>query len=162
MIWEANNALLGIPPSLGTYLEKRPFLSGVYACFDLIEVAQQTFLSPEMQDNFMLQRLQQTANNIVAWSNDILGLNRDRKEGNTNNLVLVLQHEPQKPLAGAIARAVQLHNDEVQTFINLEAQLLSANTANLALIRYLSGLRYWMRGSLDWHLESMRYRMQVA
>lgn len=157
--WEALNHSQGITPVLADYMKMRVFTSGVYPCFDLILIAEQIALPPEVIFHPIVKRLDRAANHVSSWANDILSVNKEIREGKTHNLVLVLQQEYQIPLKEAVKRAVELHDAEVQTFIELSAHPPSFGVeVDVNLQRYLSGLRSWMRGCLDWYLESGRYR----
>lgn len=161
--WEALNHSQGITPDLTSYMKMRVFTSGVYPCFDLILIAEQISLPPEVISHPIVKRLDLAANHVISWVNDILSVKKEIREGNTHNLVLVLQHEYQLSLQEAVERAASLHNAEVQTFIELSAQLPSFGAEiDGELQRYLSGMRFWMRGCLDWSLESERYQISQA
>lgn len=121
-------------------------------------IGNQIDLPLEILEHPIVQRLNLAANNAVAWANDIFSYEMEIREGITHNLVLVLQHEYQIPLQDAFDRAAKYHEAEMRTFIELSAQLPSFESEiNVNLQHYLSGLRSWMRGSIDWYQESLRY-----
>ncbi len=157
--WEAVNLHQGVMPDLATYMEIRAFTSGIYAYCDLLQIVDRIVLPPEVIEDGMVKRLELTTNNVMAWSNDILSVQKEVAEGKTHNLVLVLQHSGHIPLQEALDRAAELHDAQVRTFIELSAELpYFGIEINAHLQRYLSGLRSWMRGHLDWYLETGRYR----
>lgn len=156
--WEVLNHSQGITPNLATYMKMRPMISGLYPFFDLILIGNRIPLPLEVLEHPIVKRLNLAANNVVAWANDIFSLEKEIRKEQTHNLVLVLQHEYQIPLQDALDRAAEHHDAEVQTFIELSSQLPSFESeidANLQ--HYLSGLRSWMRGNMDWYQESLRY-----
>jgi 5-epi-alpha-selinene synthase len=158
VLCEALNHSQGIVPDLATYMKIRSFTSAVFACCDLIQIVDRIALPPEVIEHPIVKRLELAANNVSAWSNDILSLEREVGEGKTHNLVVVLQHEYQIPVQEAVERAAEIHDAEVRTFIELSVQLPSFGAQiDAELQRYISGLRFFMRGCLDWYLETGRY-----
>ncbi|MEG4572472.1 hypothetical protein QUA56_07195 [Microcoleus sp. N3A4] len=156
--WEALNHTQGITPNLVTYMKMRALQIGVYAYFDFIQIVDRIALPPEVIELPIVKRLELAANNVFAWANDIFSVEKEIREGQTHNLVLILQHEYQIPFLEAIERAAEIHDAEVRTFIELSAQLPSFGAeVDAELQRYISGLRSWMRGCLDWYLETGRY-----
>ncbi len=160
VLCEALNHSQGIVPDLVTYMELRSLTSAVFPFFDLIQVVDGIALPPEVIEHPIVKRLELVANNVTSWSNDILSLKTEVGEGKTHNLVLVLQHEYQIPVQEAVERAAEIHDAEVRTFIELSAQLPSFGAQiDADLQRYISGLHSWMRGCLDWYLETGRYEL---
>ena len=116
-------------------------------------------LPNKVRANKTVQKLKLIANNIVAWSNDIIGLEWEMELGDVHNLVLVLQREHQLTLQEAINRAAELCNEEVRKFMDLESRRPSFGpVTDPKLQHYVLGLRYWMRGYIDWALETERYQ----
>jgi 5-epi-alpha-selinene synthase len=156
--WEAWNNSQGITPDIATFMKIRTFASAIYCFLDLILIMDRIALPPEVIQHPIVKRLELTTNNIVAWSNDIFSCEKETRAGNNLNLVTVLQQEYQISLQEAFDRAAELHNAEVQLFIDLSAQLPSFGTEiDTNLERYLLGLRSWIRGNLDWSVETGRY-----
>lgn len=60
------------------------------------------------------------ANNYISWVNDIYGVDKERVEGTTANLVLVLRHEQALSWDDAIERAIEQCNAELRAFRSLE------------------------------------------
>ncbi|HIK09461.1 MAG TPA: hypothetical protein IGS52_04220 [Oscillatoriaceae cyanobacterium M33_DOE_052] len=161
--WEAVNLYQGVMPDLATYRKIRAFTSGIYAYCDLLQIVDRIALPPEIIEDGRVKRLELTTNNVMAWSNDIFSVKKEIAEGKTHNLVLVLQHEYHIPLQEALDRAAEMHDVQVRTFIELSAQLPSFGAEiDAHLQRYLSGLRSWMRGHLDWYMETGRYHSKES
>ena len=76
LVWQAANHTQGITPDLATYLKMRLFLSGGYISCDWIEieVGKDMELPNKVRANQTVQELSLIANNVVAWSNDIISL----------------------------------------------------------------------------------------
>ncbi len=161
LVWEAANHTQGIIPDLATYLKMRLFISGIYPSFDFIEVEvnKDMELPNQVRANQIVQELSLIANNVVAWSNDIIGLEWEIERRDVHNLVLVLQQEHQLTLQEAINRAAELCNKEVRKFMDKESRLPSFGpVTDPKLQRYVLGLRSSMRGWIDWALETERYQ----
>jgi hypothetical protein len=158
VLWEVLNHLQGSVPDLAAYMKIRPFTSAVFIYCDLIQIVDRIALPPEVIEHPTVKRLKLATNNVSTWANDIFSLQKEVGEGQTHNLVVVLQHEYQISVQEAVERAAEIHDAEVRTFIELSAQLPSFGAQiDAELQRYISGLRSWMRGCLDWYLETGRY-----
>ena len=157
-VWEATNRKQGITPDVATYIKMRPFSGGLYTYINLIEIIEQITLPRRVREHPTVQRLTLTANNVVCWTNDIVSLAKELKQGDVHNLVLALQHKHRLTLQEAMDRAAALHAAEVRAFIDLELRLPSFGTVLDSQVKaYSSVLRSWMRGNLDWSYTSGRY-----
>ncbi|MGC7101081.1 hypothetical protein ACPZ19_40940 [Amycolatopsis lurida] len=58
-------------------------------------------------------------------------------------------------LDDAVDKVVRLHNQQVRTYLKMEQDV--ASDASPELSRYLTGLRQWIGGSLEWHTMTGRY-----
>lgn len=158
VLCEVLNHLQGSVPDLATYMKLRSFTSAVFIYCDLIQIVDRIALPPEVIEHPTVKRLKLATNNVSTWANDIFSLQKEVGEGQTHNLVVVLQHEYQISVQEAVERAAEIHDAEVRTFIELSAQLPSFGAQiDAELQRYISGLCSWMRGCLDWYLETGRY-----
>jgi 5-epi-alpha-selinene synthase len=161
---EALNNSQGMILDVATFMKVRSFTIAAYPYMDLILMTDQIALPPEVFKHPIVKRLELATINIIAWSNDLFSFNKEMNAGHNNfNLVTVLQQEYQVSLQQAFDHAAELHNTEVQLFIDLSAQVPSFGTeidANLE--RYLLGLRFWIRANLDWSAQTRRYKINQA
>jgi 5-epi-alpha-selinene synthase len=75
-----------------------------------------------------------------------------------HNYAIVLQRQNQWSLDHAIAEVASRHDGEVRKFLKLEQELPTfGGPYDGILRRYVSMLRCWMRGNLDWSRECVRY-----
>lgn len=161
-VWEATNRANGVTPDVSTYIKMRAFTGGLYTLIELIEITEQLHLPPEVRKHPVIKRLTRMASNVVCWANDIMSLAKEIKQGDVHNLVLTLRHKHHLTLQEALDRATALHDAEVRAFIDLELRLPSFGTAvDEDVLRYVSILRGWMRGNLDWSYASQRYMMTL-
>lgn len=159
--WEARNRAGGIIPPLGEYIDRRRQTSALYIFFDLIELADHVVLPESVRNHPVLRHLKVLANDGVAWFNDIVSLEKEIKSGDVHNLVLVLQHHDTVSLQTAANRAGAMFNSLIVNFQALEAALPDFGAAHADVERYIAGLKYWVRGNIDWSFETGRYG-QVA
>lgn len=166
-LWEAANRANRRIPDLATYTAKRALTNGFYWCQDLSELVEQINLPAQVREAPHVRQLAQTATNITGWFNDIVSLEKELRFNDIHNLVLILQHEYQlTDLQEALKQAINLHNQQVERFIELAAKLpyfafasSFPKEANLEynLRRYIAAMQIWIRSNVDWSLESGRY-----
>jgi 5-epi-alpha-selinene synthase len=159
-VWEATNRAKGETPPLADYLRMRPFTGGMFAYMDLVEMSESLVLPPELRHHPLVQQLSTMTANIVSWANDVLSLPKELKQGDIHNVVFSMQQSQKLTVQEAIDRAVLLHNQEVERFIEVETALprLVEPQAE-SLKQYVLALRTIIRGSLDWLSTSMRYQV---
>lgn len=158
-LWEAKNRAAGAVPDVATYIKMRQFTSGLYTWFELI-VPSELIESPQkVWQEPIMQQLTSMANNIISWTNDISSLDKELRDNDVHNLVFALQHDHRLTLEEALERAVELHNAQMQAFIDLEQRLsLFGAGVDANVKRYMLGLRSMIGGHLDWLQETGRYR----
>lgn len=161
--WEAANRVENTVPALDDYLYHRRQTSALYIFFDFIEFAGDFTLPRAVLEDESVMYLKLMANDVCSWFNDILSLEKELQSGDIHNLVIVLQREKQISVQEAINMAAGFFNDRVSAYIELEASVAHFGGAVDADVeRYLTGLRYWMKGNIDWSHESGRYGQTSA
>jgi 5-epi-alpha-selinene synthase len=157
-VWEANNRLKGLVPSVASYVDKRPLTGALNTDIELIELCEQIYLPSEVRAHPDVRRLTLMSNNVVCWSNDIISLKKEHRHGDVHNLVIAIKAECGLDWQGAVNLAGEWHNAEVRRFLELEAKLPSFEPdLDAELERYLRVLKAWMRGNLDWAYQTGRY-----
>ncbi len=160
--WEATNRQKGIAPAVDSYIKMRPFTGGLMSFLEMIDIAEGIALPLEVREDLRVQQLTLIANKVVLYANDIFSLEKEMKQGDFHNLVPILKQERQLSLQEAIARAVEIYNGEVQAFLDWEQRLPSrGEPLDSALNCYISTLRFFMRGNVEWALSSGRYQSAV-
>lgn len=155
--WETLNHASGLVPDLSTYIKVRQFSSAVYPSFDFILLVQEIRPTAAFLKHIFIQQMTVMANNYVCWANDIFGVEKESKEGNTSNLVFVLQNEHKINLDEAIGRVAQMCDAEMKAFLSLQERLPFFGREQPEALRYVRNLRSWMRGNMDWSYETKRY-----
>jgi len=162
-VWEATNRRRGQIPDAKSYCAMRLFTSAVYPCLLLIELTEDLRLPSEVCEHPDVQRLTDMTNNVISWANDIVSLEKERRQGDVHNLALILSHERKLSLQAAVDQVGALHDAEVHSFIALARRLPSFTpSVDADLQRYVSGMRFWMRANWDWSLGTLRYQSMPA
>ncbi|MCQ4211276.1 terpene synthase family protein [Streptomyces longispororuber] len=166
--WEAANRVLGRTPAIDTYLEMRRHSIGVWMSLDLAEPCGRFALPHSAFRSEAIQTMRRLCSDVVVLVNEVLSYDKDRGHGDVNLLVL-LQETERLSFAEAVRRAQETVADDVRRYQDLEAGLDRLLTdLNLPphhasdLERYAHAMRSWMRGNLDWSLETVRYRRRQS
>lgn len=152
--WERAVERTHAPLTLATYRHMRPMISAVPTVLTLGAA----FLCPTRPDvgrSPLLQELARVANNHICWVNDIYGLDRELAFEQRANVVVALASTEAIPLRDALDRAIVLCNAEMDTFVGIERHLQQIGDGEDPYVQVVSR---WVRGNLDWHCESGRYR----
>ncbi len=158
-IWEASNRKAGIVPDTKSYLLQRLDSGAVYPCLTIIEFVRKLNLPENVLCHPVVRDLSRSANNLICWSNDIVSLEKEVKNGDVHNLVITLCKEHQISLQQAINKAVVMHDTEMERFEALIDQVPQfSKEIDIDLQTYIEGLKFWIQGNLDWSYESQRYR----
>ncbi|MBS0027263.1 terpene synthase family protein [Chitinophaga sp. 22321] len=104
--------------------------------------------------------LTQLAENIVCWANDLYSLAKEIEQGDTYNLVLLIQQVYGLSLDEAIIKTVGVHDQAMKRF-QIKADALVGKSPSLT--HYINGLKYIIRGNVDWSQnETTRYEFAYA
>jgi hypothetical protein len=156
IVWESANRAQGTIPSLTDYIPLRRSAGAVTSCLTLIDTANSTEITATEWASPRLQYLTKTAANLIAWDNDIVSYNKERTDhGAMHNLVTVLAAERSCSPAEAVAAALELRQAEVIKFAEIEADVRLSNSD--AAHSYVTGLKHWIKGFLDYAYGSYRY-----
>jgi hypothetical protein len=158
LVWEAENRARGVTPDPESYVAWRHASSGFATHMDLADFTEGIELPPETQEHPLIVQLTEAANKVISWTNDLYSLDKEIRQQDKHNLVLVLEHAAHVPRQEAIDRVVHMIDGEVARFLALEERLSEvSNPIAPALQRYVGVLRSWMRGNLDWSRATGRY-----
>jgi hypothetical protein len=160
LVWESSIRAQGSGPTLEEYLEMRPRSSAMDHCVDLIALIEGMEAPAALRASAPFDALRAKAINVVCWANDLVSLERELDSGVAQNLVLVVQRDRGCPLEVAQQVVVEMHDAEVRSFIDVQAQATADAPLDEATEAYLLGLRCWMRGNLEWSHETARYRAE--
>ncbi|WP_175552237.1 terpene synthase family protein [Seinonella peptonophila] len=149
--WESKNRKQKKYPSVKSYIQHRIHSGAVYTVIDLADVVENLSFSQEVLNDPTFNRLRYLANVISCWFNDVLSYEKEKSHNDYHNLVLTLENEKNIPVEEAITEAIRIHDQDVEEFIQLEKKIPSFGTQMDDHIgKYLSVLRSWIRGHVDW------------
>jgi terpene synthase-like protein len=161
----ASRSNRALPTSLEQYLALRRRSVGMETCFDLTERFYHCELAPRLARDNRLITMRRLAGEVVALVNDVFSVEKEEALGDHLNAVLVIERIGGRTREQAVAQA----RDEVGALTvelaRLEAELLVEHgiapvSEALALRRFTTNLWDWSRGSVDWHIETSRYRVR--
>lgn len=148
----------GSCPDLDTYVDIRAAAIGMRPTFPLIEFAQGFEVPPEALLCKEMIALHEIGNRLVVLANDLAGLEKDI-EIDWPNTITIIQLQCELSLDEAVDYTVQLHNEHVFTFVDIERSLPRFDAHTDALVKhYLSRVHYVIRGFAEWEVRAERYR----
>ncbi|MDF5758121.1 hypothetical protein [Spongiactinospora sp. TRM90649] len=163
-LWEVDNRISGKVPDPESYVHRKLDIAYVPPSFDLIELIEHFEVPAAIRHSPEYTTLRHEAGHVVVCTNDVIGLRRELLQGEFHNLVIVLW----KANGGTLQDAV----DEVERTIRIRiGRYLAAKDAledrfdalraseqvRVATRRCVTGFEDWMRGYLDWALETRRF-----
>ncbi|MFI6106478.1 terpene cyclase [Streptomyces sp. NPDC051310] len=162
-VWEAGNRVRGIVPEEDDYIENRRHTGAIYVCMDLIDVVERLDVPVELYDSEAFREALDAACNVVCWTNDIYSLEKERSLGEVHNLVHVVEHHRGLDARQAMDHVCEATSAETRRYLKLEERLLHRYPEHSGvLLPYVSGMRTWIRGNLDWSSRTKRYQAQAG
>ncbi|WP_370944246.1 hypothetical protein AB5J62_34830 [Amycolatopsis sp. cg5] len=163
-LWEIANLVQGRPPEPVDYLQMRRLSGGAGWAAQLVEHLLNVELPPALLASSVLTRLHDAFADVIDLHNDLVSYRRETEyEHELNNNVVVTQTFLGTGLPEATVRTQQLLDARLALFEHLAeseipAFLTDAGISATTTLRYLNGLRDWLAGDYQWHLETARYR----
>lgn len=156
---EAEQRRAGRFPTVEAYLRLRRATSAQGMLFDLIQLGTRQPLADAVHFHPSVDLVRNTAIDVVAWINDLASMAEEERTGGEHNLVLVLRRSGRlsTPLAQAVA--TDMINDGIRRLWQDAAELPKFGGG---LPAYISGLKYWVRASIDWSANGGRYAATPA
>lgn len=147
-------------PSTDDYLGMRMHDSAVFPAIDMVEVAAGIRLPPEVLDHPSIIEMKQLTVRHTAYVNDLFSYQKEVLwSGTPCNLVHVLMHNESIRFEEAVGEIVAMVNRDVQRFLELERSLPGVPPAIADEVEaYITGMKDWMRGNVEFSLASGRYR----
>lgn len=148
-------------PSTHDYLTIRMHDSAVFPAVDMIEVAAGLSLPRQVLDHPSIVEMRRLTVRHTAYVNDLFSYQKEVLwNGTPCNLVHVLMHNESLCFEAAVGEIVAMVNGDVQRFLELEHNLPPGFEPAIAheVDAYLTGMKDWMRGNVEFSLASQRYR----
>jgi germacradienol/geosmin synthase len=153
-LWEVENIAQGRVPEPVDYVEMRRATGGALWAAQLVELALGVDLSGVVSTT--ARRFHAAFADVVDLHNDLVSYQRETEhEQETNNGVVVTEAFLGTGTIMAAVRTHELMMARLEVFERLAPVLLAENPE---LDRYVLGLRDWLAGDFQWHLETNRYR----
>ncbi|PCH37689.1 terpenoid synthase [Wolfiporia cocos MD-104 SS10] len=148
----------GVVPDLESYIDIRRDTSGCKPSFDLIEYAMDIDLPDFVVEDPVIKALNQAANDLVTWSNDIFSYNVEQSRGDTHNMIPILMIHQGLSLQEAVDYVGQLCKETIDGFIENQKRIPSwGPEVDREVVLYVQGLQDWIVGSLHWSFMTERY-----
>ncbi len=162
--WEVANRASGRIPSLEEYPPGHRRTGALWPALDMLEFVTHDPLPDLVYSNPLFAELRNATADVVCWTNDVLTVDKERARGDVHNFVIVLEHTTGCTTDTATAQVAQYIDRRLTDFMErerrlpdlLDAMRLEESTRH-TVNRNVAGLRDWMRGHLDWGLETLRY-----
>ncbi|THH16145.1 hypothetical protein EW146_g4434 [Bondarzewia mesenterica] len=148
----------GVVPDLESYIDVRRDTSGCKPVFDLIEYSLDMELPEEVVEHPIIKALNQGANDLVTWSNDIFSYNVEQARGDTHNMICIFMEHDGLALQDAVDRVGALCKQTIDAFVENQARVPSwSPEVDRDVQLYVRGLQEWIVGSLHWSFMTRRY-----
>ncbi len=155
-VWEAANREIDLIPTPDDYILMRRITGATYTCFALIDVGGGYRLEAEEWHHPDVRALSDLACDLIGWDNDLLSWAKERgRDKARHNLVTVLATHRTRGVQRALEEVAAMHNAAIAAFIARRAAL--ERWASIVVRRYVRGLEHWVRGHIEFSLESARY-----
>lgn len=156
---ESSNKAVGHRPTVPEYVTLRRATSAAYVSYAWIEFATGQPVPDAVYHHPAVRQVADAGNDLLSWFNDLLSLERDRISSGGHNLVLAVAAAEGVPTESAVDLVVRRWRARMRQFPRLRAAVPSFGPGiDEALRHYLDGIAYSVRGTIDWSLESARYR----
>jgi 5-epi-alpha-selinene synthase len=158
-VLEAMNRANKTMPNLDKYTMIHLLSSAVDISIDLSEFCNHYIISDFVRNHEIVKMLKLMTNKIICWCNDIFSAPKEIASGDVHNSIIVLHYQQKISLAQAVAIVADMHNQELKSFLDLQASIpYFGEEINTEIAKYLSGLHAWIRGNFDWSCHSGRYQ----
>ncbi|KAI8976599.1 terpenoid synthase [Trametes punicea] len=155
---QAKDRKTGDIPDLESYIALRRNTSGCKPCWAFIEYANNLDLPDSVMGDPTVRGLEEAANDLVTWSNDIFSYNVEQAKGDTHNMIVVVQNQENLDRQSALDYVGELCVGSIHRFQALRQELPSWGPEIDAQLQvYVDGLAHWMISNLNWSFESERY-----
>jgi hypothetical protein len=162
VVVEATNKATGRLPSVAEYVALRRATSAAYVSYALIEFTTGRPVPDAVYHHPAVREVAAAANDLLSWFNDLLSLDRDAATSGGHNLVLAVAREDGIPVEAAVRVVVRRWQRSMRRFVELRDAVPSFGPAlDGPLHEYLEGVANSVRGTMDWSLESGRYRNEL-
>ncbi|MBV6697665.1 hypothetical protein [Kitasatospora aureofaciens] len=152
-------------PSLGCYTQLRRASGGITPSLDLLEFAAGLEVPSLFYESEQLRTMVNRAADVVVWVNDVLSLKKELVIGEVTNGVLAVSRQLCCGIQDAIDHVYRRVARDIRAFLRAEESLTTLcgswhglrQADRVAISAFIDGMKAWMRGNLEWALNSHRY-----
>ena len=157
-IWEAAHRQRATVPSVDDYVTARIRSGSMEVCATALGITGSYSVPPQEIDRADIRALTEMACCIVGLDNDIMSYAKEHtaRDADQINLVDALAHERHCSIDVAFEEAMQLRDSIFACYLATISQVTQLAPSS-QLRRYVDDLSSWIRGNLDWGLNSSRY-----
>lgn len=163
--WEATNRAAGRVPDPVVFSAMRRTAGAVIPSLDLIEFAYDIDLPVQFRVHPLCLDLVTSASDVICWTDDLFTVEKEMAHGDVHNFVIVLAHTQGCSIDAASEQVHGLLTERLVAFLNTERRIRNSfdafgisSTQQAHVERWVHGLRTWIRGHLDWGIETPRYQ----
>ncbi|KZO94500.1 terpenoid synthase [Calocera viscosa TUFC12733] len=149
-----NKVILGVQD----YIYRRRENGAVRPCFVLIEYANGFELPEHVWHHSSIRNLEDWADDLVSWANDVLSFGVEYGRGDTSNIVISVMNERGVGIQEAMDVVGKMFTTVVEDFLT-ERNALPPWGPNIDrhVQLYIQGLEDWIMGSTEWCFWTKRY-----
>jgi hypothetical protein len=157
-VWESGNRGRGALPTVAEYLAMRRHSAATEMFFDLIEPVHGIELPAGVLADENFRALRRHAGTAIGLFNDLISWRKEMAVGDLHNIVFIVGRERGLDPADSIRAGVAEHDAQVASFLAACDALANGPWADDPAVRTATiDVAHWLRGNLDWSLESGRY-----
>jgi hypothetical protein len=162
-IWESGNRAKGRLPTVAEYVRMRRHSAAAEMFFDLIEPMHGVELPDAVLSDPHYLGARHAAGTAIGLFNDLISWRKEVAVGDLHNIVFIVREERRLTLADAVHAAVAEHDAQVAAFMSACDGLRQGRWgADPVVATGVDDIAHWLRGNLDWSLESGRYATEPA
>jgi Terpene synthase family 2, C-terminal metal binding len=156
-VWEAGHRQRGTVPDLASYLIARISNGSMPVCVAWLDIANGYEVPAREMHTAPVRGLSEMCCAMVGLDNDIMSHWKETlRAGDRINLIDVLAAERETSQARVLPEAIALRDRVLAQYLRLRDRTL--RSVSPATRRYIADLDAWIRGNLDWGMNSDRYR----
>ncbi|WP_215222695.1 terpene synthase family protein [Echinicola shivajiensis] len=159
-LWEAKNLQKNKPPTIIKYVHQLKHCSGAGIAIELLGYLQSNKLSPQVFHHPKLEPLYQTITEIICFTNDLSSYEKEKRDGDLHNLVLLKEMQYHIPLEESIKRIKERLDFLQQIYVNQHRIFpLMGNTHLQEKIRLIKAIYAMLQGMEIWvSKDTRRYK----
>jgi Terpene synthase family 2, C-terminal metal binding len=156
-VWEAGHRASRTTPDLTAYLVARISNGSMPVCVAWLDIANGYEVPGDELHRPQVRWLSEMCCAMVGFDNDIMSHWKETLRTRDGiNLVDTLASQRRLPPGKVLAEAIALRDRVLARYVRLRDETVHSVSAPTR--RYLSDLDAWIRGNLDWGMNSRRYR----